>query len=301
MQTPTYLNPGDKIAIVAPARKISMEELQPAVDMLTSWGYEVVFGDNLFNEFNQYSGSDEERTLDFQNALDADDIKAIICARGGYGTLRIIDKLDFTKFINNPKWIIGYSDVTVLHSHINKNYSIETLHATMPVNFPKDGSINQSLASLQIALQGESLSYCIENHALNRNGITSGKLCGGNLSILYALTASVSDIDTKDKILFIEDLDEYLYHIDRMMLNLKRSGKLANLAGLIVGGMSEMRDNTIPFGMTAEEIIIEAVAEYDYPVCFNFPAGHISDNNALIMGRNVYLNVADSVVLKFDI
>ncbi len=301
MQTPTYLNPGDKIAIVAPARKISMEELQPAVDVLTSWGYEVVFGDNLFNEFNQYSGSDEERALDFQNALDADDIKAIICARGGYGTLRIIDKLDFTKFINNPKWIIGYSDVTVLHSHINKNYSIETLHATMPVNFPKDGSINQSLASLQIALQGESLSYCIENHALNRNGITSGKLCGGNLSILYALTASVSDIDTKDKILFIEDLDEYLYHIDRMMLNLKRSGKLANLAGLIVGGMSEMRDNTIPFGMTAEEIIIEAVAEYDYPVCFNFPAGHISDNNALIMGRNVYLNVADSVVLKFDI
>ncbi len=301
MQTPTYLNPGDKIAIVAPARKISMEELQPAVDVLTSWGYEVVFGDNLFNEFNQYSGSDEERTLDFQNALDADDIKAIICARGGYGTLRIIDKLDFTKFINNPKWIIGYSDVTVLHSHINKNYSIETLHATMPVNFPKDGSINQSLASLQIALQGKSLSYCIENHALNRNGITSGKLCGGNLSILYALTASVSDIDTKDKILFIEDLDEYLYHIDRMMLNLKRSGKLANLAGLIVGGMSEMRDNTIPFGMTAEEIIIEAVAEYDYPVCFNFPAGHISDNNALIMGRNVYLNVADSVVLKFDI
>ncbi len=301
MKSPPYLKPGDKIAIVAPARKISREELQPAVDMLKSWGYEVVFGANLFKEANQFSGSDEERALDFQYALDAADIKAILCARGGYGALRIIDNLDFTTFVKHPKWIIGYSDVTVLHSHIHKNYAIETLHATMPINFPKDGAINDSLSSLRKAIYGEALNYEIKKHPFNRKGVAKGELCGGNLSILYALSASVSDINTDGKILFIEDLDEYLYHIDRMMLNLKRSGKLSNLAGLIVGGMSEMRDNTIPFGKTAEEIIAEAVAEYNYPVCFDFPAGHISNNNALIMGRNVYLNVDDTVVLNFDL
>ncbi len=300
MQTPSYLKSGDKIAIVAPARKTSREELKPAVDVLNSWGYEVVFGDNLFKELNQFSGSDEERAFDFQKALDADDIKAILIARGGYGILRIIDKLDFTKFVKNPKWIIGYSDVTIFHSHINKNYSIDTLHATMPLNFPVDGSINQSLNTLHTALKGESLSYEIEKHSLNRKGSAKGELCGGNLSILYALSASVSDINTDGKILFIEDLDEYLYHIDRMMLNLKRSGKLDKLAGLIVGGMSEMRDNTVPFGKTAVEIIAETVAEYNYPVCFNFPAGHTSENYALIMGRNVRLTVDDTVVLKFD-
>ena len=301
MQTPPYLKSGDKIAIVAPARKISMEELKPAANVLNSWGYECVFGDNLFKELNQYSGTDEERTSDFQKALDNDNIKAILCARGGYGVLRIIDKLDFTKFITNPKWIIGYSDVTVFHSHINKNFAIETLHATMPINFPKDGTLNQSLITLHKALKGDPLSYEIKKHGLNRKGVASGELCGGNLSILYALSASVSDIDTKGKILFIEDLDEYLYHIDRMILSLKRSGKLNNLAGLVVGGMSEMRDNTIPFGKTAEEIIAEAIAEYDYPVCFNFPAGHIQENYALIVGRKVHLSVGDTVVLNFDI
>lgn len=285
---PEFLKKGDKIGIVACARKISKEELQPAIDIFQNWGLEVVLGKNIFNADNQFSGTDEERAADLQNMLNDTSIKAVISARGGYGTVRIIDKLDFSTFKKHPKWIIGYSDITVLHSHIH-NMGIQTLHATMPINFKVN---EEATETLRKALFGEEIHYSFESHALNKNGKAEGILVGGNLSLLYALCGSNSDIDTKRKILFIEDLDEYLYHIDRMMMNLKRSGKLSELAGLIVGGMSDMKDNAIPFGKTAEAIILDAVKEYKYPVCFHFPCGHIDRNLAIILGRKVELEVA---------
>ncbi len=295
MTTPSYLKKGDKIGIVACARIISQEDLQPAVDILRSWGLEVVLSKNLFNTSHQYAGTDSERAEDLQNMMDDTSIKAVISARGGYGTIRIIDRLDFTLFKTHPKWIIGYSDITVLHSHLH-HLGIETIHATMPINFGKN---KESTDSLRKALFGESVNYETETHLLNRNGNAEGELIGGNLSLLYALSGSVSDLDTKEKILFIEDLDESLYHIDRMMMNLKRSGKLSDLAGLVVGSMTEMKDNTIPFGKTAEEIIADAVNEYSYPVCFNFPAGHIDRNMAIYFGRKVKLSIGEKTTLAF--
>lgn len=300
MQSPPKLKSGDKIAIIATARKISTEDIKPAVEILQKWGFETVFGRNLFREDNQFAGNDKERAEDLQWALDDESIKAILCARGGYGTVKIIDKIDFSKFTQKPKWVIGYSDVTVLHSHIHKNFEIETLHACMPINFPKNMEENESLTSMRKALTEDKISYEFITHPLNREGQSEGILVGGNLSILYSLSATNSDINTDGKILFIEDLDEYLYHIDRMMMNLKRSDKLANLAGLVVGGMSDMNDNTIAYGKTAEEIIKEAVQEYTYPVCFGFDAGHISDNKAIILGRSVKLSVNKTVKLEFS-
>lgn len=301
MLSPPKLNPDDKIAIIATARKISQEELKPAIEIIERWGFETVLGRNLYRTYNQFSGTDKERTEDLQWALNDESIKAVLIARGGYGTVKIIDNIDFTKFIDKPKWILGYSDVTVLHSHIHKNFNIETLHTIMPVNFPQSFEENESLMSLHNALISNNLNYQIPSNPLNRTGDTEGVLTGGNLSILYSLSATESDINTDGKILFIEDLDEYLYHIDRMMMNMKRSGKLNNLAGLIVGGMSKMNDNTIPYGKTAEEIIYEAVKEYNYPVCFGFPAGHIPDNRALILGRNIKLSVQEQEVkIIFD-
>ena len=291
---PPYLQKGDTVAIVASARKISLEELQPAIDIINSWGLKVVLPKNVFCIDNQFAGTDDERAADMQWALDEENVKAVICARGGYGTVRIIDKLDFTNFIKHPKWIVGYSDITALHQHINQNFSIASLHATMPINFPKNEEATQSLLK---ALFGERLTYTVPSHVLNRTGEASGELIGGNLSLIYALCGSKSDIDTKGKILFIEDLDEYLYHIDRMMMNLKRSGKLQYLTGLIVGGMSDMKDNTVPFGKTAEEIILDAVKEYNFPVCFDFPAGHIDRNLAIYFNKNTTLSINKSITI----
>lgn len=289
MEKPPYLNKGDKIIIVSTARKISKDEIQYAIDEFESWGLEVVFGVNLFEEDHQFSGTQQQRLADFQNALDDESIKAIICARGGYGTVQLIDELDFSQFIKSPKWIVGYSDVTVLHNHINQNFQIETLHATMPINFPANSK--ESILSLNEALFGGALAYNFEYSKKNIKGKATGGIVGGNLSIIYSLIGTSSQINTKGKILFIEDLDEYLYHIDRMMQNLKRAGMLSEITGLIVGGMGDMNDNAIPFGKTAEEIILENVSEYSYPVCFNFPAGHIKNNQAVIMGRDVELEV----------
>jgi muramoyltetrapeptide carboxypeptidase len=296
MTTPPYLKKGHKIGIVAPARKISKEEIQLAIDTFEKWGLEVVLGKNLFGSDNQYSGSDAQRAEDLQKMLDDASVRAVISARGGYGTLRIIDTLNFKQFQEKPKWIIGYSDITVLHSHIHQNFEIETLHATMPINFHKD---EESVKTLKQALFGEKLSYTINSQPLNRKGKTEEILAGGNLSLLYALKGSKSGISTSGKILFIEDLDEHLYHIDRMMISIKRAGKLSHLAGLIVGGISDMKDNAVPFGKTAEQIIADAVKEYDYPVCFGFPAGHEAKNVALTLGRKVKLNVGENVTLLF--
>ncbi len=295
MITPAYLRKGDKIAIVACARKVSKEELQPAIAIFKNWGLEIILGKNLFQSQDQFAGTDEERTQDLQTMLDDTSVKAIICARGGYGILRIIDQLNFDQFKKHPKWMVGFSDVTVLHSHIH-NLQIETLHAKMLIDFTKNETSSESL---RLALFGQLVSHTAPPHILNRTGTTKGELVGGNLSLLYALTGSVSDIDTRGKILFIEDLDEYLYHIDRMMLGLKRSGKLNHLAGLVVGGMSDMKDNKVPFGKNAEEIITDAVKEFNYPVCFHFPAGHVDQNLAIYLGRNVRLEVGEQTKLLF--
>ena len=301
MITPPFLKSGDTVAIVAPGRKVSPAEMEPAIRQLRSWGLKVITGPHLFGQQDQYSGKDEERAADLQLMLDDETVRAIICARGGYGTVRIVDRLDFGLFSKNPKWIVGYSDITVLHSHVNRQTGVETLHATMPINFPADGSENESTQSLHEALCGKVPEYETGPYPLNRIGKAKGILTGGNLSILYALNGTPSDMNTDGKILFIEDLDEYLYHIDRMMMTLKRSGKLNNLAGMIVGGMSKMNDNTVPFGKTAEEIIAETVSGYGFPLCFGFPAGHLEQNMSLIMGRNISMDVQPhKVTLAFD-
>ena len=298
MNQPEYLHIGDKIGIVASARKISSLELKEAIEIFKHWGLESILGENIFNEHYQFAGTDDERLHDLQKMLDDDQIKAIIFARGGYGTIRILDNIDWTAFIKKPKWLIGFSDITVIHSFVTQNLSTETIHAIMPLNF--DTATKDSIISLRKTLFGDSISHEIDSHPLNRKGSAKAAVIGGNLSMLHTLSGSNADINTDGKILFIEDLDEYLYHIDRMMINLKRNGKLKNLAGLIVGGMTIMNDNTIPFGKNACEIIHEHTAEFDYPICFDFPAGHFPDNRALILGRNASLNVEEKVSLVFD-
>lgn len=285
MTCPPFLNKGDKVGIVAPARKISKDELGPSLDIIRNYGLDAVCSNNLFSEDNQFAGSDKTRTMELQQMLDDVSVKAIMFARGGYGSVRIIDKLDFSKFIANPKWLIGYSDITVFHGHVVRNFGIQTLHASMPINFAEN--TKPALDSLFDVLYGKLPDYEFEQHPLNRPGTAEGILTGGNLSVLYSLLGSRSFPETDGKILFLEDLDEYLYHIDRMMMGLKRAGKLTNLAGLLIGGMTDMNDNAVPFGKTAGEIVRDAVDEYGYPVCFGFPAGHIADNRTLIMGGKV--------------
>ena len=293
MIIPPKLNKGDTIAIISTARKITYEELNPAIKVLESWGFKVVLGSNLFEVDNQFSGTIQQRTADLKSMIDDNSIKAILCARGGYGTVQIIDNVDFSNLKNNPKWIIGYSDVTVLHSHLN-TLGIASLHATMPINF--ETNTNESLDSLKNSLFGNEKSIECKAHPFNRFGKIEAEIVGGNLSILYSLLGSDSDIDLDGKILFIEDLDEYLYHIDRMMINLKRNGNFAKLKGLIVGGMSAMNDNAIPFGKTAEAIILEHTKEYDFPVCFGFPAGHQDDNRGIQLGIKSMLEINENGV-----
>ena len=289
------LQKGDKIRIIAPARKIAQEELVYSVQFLQKQGYVVDFGKNLFNQYHQFSGTDEERVFDFQEALDDDTVKVIWIARGGYGSVRVVDDLDFSKFKKTPKWICGYSDVTVFHAFINNVINQVSLHATMPINIQGAKNEIYSLKTMLSVLQTGKANYSIiTSHPLNRIGIANGKLCGGNLSVLSSINGSFSDVHTDGKILFIEDVDEYLYHIDRIMMCLKRAGKLTNLLALVVGGMSNMHDNTISYGKKAEEIIYEHVAEYDYPVCFNFPAGHIAENRTLILGGETHIEVSEN-------
>lgn len=289
MVTPPFLKYGDKVGLVATARKISAKELDDGVALLKSWGLVPVLGKTIGLEDNQYAGTDAQRAQDLQEMLDNTEIKAIWCARGGYGTVRIVDQLDFYKFVKYPKWIVGYSDVTVLHSHLHK-IGFKTIHGTMPVSLEDNTAFAK--ASLKKSLFGEkpNFSYNTTNK-LNRAGTAKGKLIGGNLSILYSLCGSSSGLDTAGNILFIEDLDEYLYHIDRMILNLKRNGMLDHCAGMVVGGMTKMHDNRIPFGKTAQEIVMDAVKECDFPVAFDFPAGHVDDNRALILGSTITLEV----------
>ena len=297
MIIPEKLVVGDKISIISTARKITKEELIPALKALESWGLKVVLGTNLFKEDDQFSGTIEQRTNDLQSMIDDNSIKAILCARGGYGTVQIIDAINFNNLKNNSKWIVGYSDVTVLHSHLN-NLGIASLHASMPINF--ESNTNESLLSLKNTLFGNLNNVECKAHPLNKFGKIEGDIVGGNLSILYSLSGSQSDINTASKILFIEDLDEYLYHIDRMMMSLKRNGMLGKLKGLIVGGMSDMNDNSISFGKTAEQIILDHTKDYDFPICFGFPAGHLSDNRSIRFGTNSVLEINKNGVSLFQ-
>ena len=297
MIRPNYLKEGATVAIVSTARRISKKELIPAITILKKRGLKVVLGTSIGAEDHQFAGNDELRTSDFQTMLDHPEIDAIWCSRGGYGTVRIIDQLDFSNFKNHPKWIIGYSDITVLHAHLHQ-LGIETLHAQMPlfIETKSDVTIN----SIKETLFGEKYEIIIPSEKNNINGIASGQLIGGNLSILYSLCGSPSALNTKGKILFIEDLDEYLYHIDRMLQNLLRNDYFEGLEGLIVGGMTQMHDNDIPFGKNAEEMILDICSEYDFPIAFDFPAGHLKDNRALILGRKADLMVnKNGVTLSF--
>jgi muramoyltetrapeptide carboxypeptidase len=293
---PPYLKAGDTIAITATARKVSPAEIGPAVALFSSWGLNVKLAEGLFSEHNQFAGDEPTRTKALQLLMDDPSVQAIICARGGYGTVRIIDSLDFTGFMQSPKWLIGFSDVTVLHSHMFTHFRVPTIHSIMAFGVQQHMADADSIEALRKTIFGERNSYRTDPHALNRTGTVSAPLTGGNLSVLYSLLGSDSDIDTNGKILFLEDLDEYVYHIDRMMMNIKRNGKLSGLAGLVVGGMNDMKDNAIPFGKTAEEIIAEHVAEFTFPVAFGFPAGHEKKNLALVFGETYNLSVNETSV-----
>ncbi len=291
IQLPPFLQCGDTIGITCPSGYVSAERVHYAVHVLQRWGYRVQIGKTVGSEHFYFSGTDEVRRADLQAMLDNPEIAAILMGRGGYGMSRIIDDLDFTSFYRQPKWICGFSDITLLHSHIHTNYNIATLHSPMCGAFSPATEHTDFLLSLKRALEGKPAIYQTPVSPFNRHGKATGILTGGNLAMLAHATGSVSEIDTRDKILFIEDIGEYLYNADRMLLNLKRARKLEKPAGLIIGGFTEMQDTERPFGQTIEQIIAEKVAEYDYPVCFGFPAGHQDINYTLMQGAMHELTV----------
>ena len=295
MQAP-FLKAGDTIAIVATARHVDEKIILPAVKTFESWGLKVVLSASIYEKKDALAGNDQTRSKAFQNLLDDDSIKAIIGARGGYGTVRMIDSLDFSHFSKNPKWICGFSDLTVLHSHIQNNYAIQTIHSCIPVTMGKDA---RSDSSLKDTLFGSSISYSFPEHLLNSNINCDGIVVGGNLSVLYSILGSKSDMDWSDKILFIEDIGEYYYHIDRMMQALKRADKLKNIKALLVGGMTKMNENDAPFAFnkTCEEIISEAVSDYKYPIFFNFPSGHQNENLAIKLGCEAQIIIQGNTIL----
>ncbi len=294
MKIPPFLKPGDKIRIVSPAGKIEENEVLPAVKWLIEQGFEVELGKHVFARHFQYAGTDRERLEDVQAALDDADTSAIICSRGGYGTVRIIDKLNFSGFLQKPKWVVGFSDITVLHSCL-QHLEIATIHGAMPrYFFDEKGQVSESLESMMNLLTGKEAEYIIPSNVSNRPGIAAGEITGGNFSIVSSLQGTQYEIDTSGKILFLEDLDEYLYHTDRMVNQLKLAGKLDNLSALIIGDFTDMKDNESPFGKTVHEIMLEAVVEFDYPVCFGFPAGHNKKNLALAFGKTWELNISQN-------
>ena len=285
-----FLKQGSKIVIAAPARMVTREEMQFAINWLKEKGFVPVYDNRLFAQHYIFAGDDNFRAAVFQQYLDDEDIEAIWIARGGYGSIRIIDKLNFTKFQKHPKWIIGFSDGTVLHGKLNR-LGVPSLHAAMP--FFYENKTPEAKHALFDALLGKPLRYEFPYHPLNKNGVMEGEIVGGNLSVLYGMMGSNTFPELNGKILFIEEVDEYIYHIDRMMHALKRAGQLENLRGLIIGGLTQIHDNSHPFGMTAEQVIAEAVAEYNYPLCFGFPAGHFDDNRPLFFGQKSRIEVTE--------
>ncbi|MCW3078997.1 LD-carboxypeptidase [Segetibacter sp.] len=293
---PPYLKKGDTIGIVCPAGFMPVEKIQTCISVLMEWGYKVKAGATAGSQFNYFSGTDEQRLHDLQQMMDDDSVQAILCARGGYGVGRIIDQLSFKKFKKNPKWIVGFSDITVLHSHIYNRFKIASLHAPMAAAFNNEEYKNEYVQSLKQALEGEKTKYTCAITPYNNIGNATAKLVGGNLSLLSHLIGTRSDVDTDGKLLFIEEVGEYIYNIDRMLYQLKRNGKFNKLAGLIIGGFSETKDTTIPFGKDVYEVIYEMVKDYKYPVCFQFPVGHIKENYALKIGVEYALHVGQKKV-----
>lgn len=294
---PPYLKPGDCIGITSPAGYITQPELEPAIQQIKSWGYTIKTGNTIGRRDNTFGGTDTERAADFQQMLDDDRIKAILCARGGYGCVRIIDRLKWDKFRQKPKWIIGFSDVTVIHAHLNRQLQTASIHSKMCNSFPAvwaqaDAVQAATILSIRDVLQGQKMQYTAPVNASNRAGVARGELIGGNLKCLESVAGSLSSPDTAGKILFVEDTGEYLYSIDRMFWNLQRSGKLDRLAALIVGGFRIKADDPgEEFGRTLEEIVIDKVKKYSYPVCFDFPVGHQKNNFALKCGFRHQLTV----------
>jgi len=298
IKTPPYLLKGDAIGLVCPAGYMALEKVQTCITTLQEWGYNVKIGKTIGGGSSSYfSGTDEERLTDFQQMLDDDEVKAVLCARGGYGMSRIIDKINFKKFKLQPKWIIGYSDITVLHAHLYSNYYISSMHAPMAGAFNDEEFNNEYVLSVKNTMEGKKIKYSCVAHELNKKGEAIGELIGGNLALLAHLVGTDSDSKTRGRILFLEDTGEYLYNIDRMLLQLKRSGKLSKLAGLIIGGFTDIKDTERPFGKTTYEIINDAVKEYEYPVCFGFPVSHEKENYALKIGVGYKLKVGKSKVL----
>lgn len=293
---PPYLKAGDTVAIVAPSGilKNRNDEVARAKKLLESWNLNVVIGDNVFKKDNHFAGTDAERCEDFQKALDDKSIKAIWSARGGYGTVRILDKLDYSKFLKQPKWIIGYSDITALHSQLH-TIGVETIHAIMCVSLPKDlNEIEKSIETFKSAIFGQPLAYTLKGSKYNRTGSAKGQLVGGNLTILHTMLGSNTSIDVDGKILFIEEIGEYKYHIDRMLQSMKRAGYFDNCKGVVVGDMTKLRKNTTLWGSSVEQLIIDALQDYNFPIAFNMPAGHEDDNRAMILGRTIQLDVNSS-------
>ncbi|WP_353777277.1 LD-carboxypeptidase [Winogradskyella sp. 3972H.M.0a.05] len=300
---PPYLKAGDTVAIVAPSGILinREDEVDQAKALLKSWGLNVVVGQHVFKQNNHFAGTDDERCEDLQNAMDDTTISAVWCARGGYGTVRILDKIDYTKFKEKPKWLIGYSDITALHNQLH-NEGFESIHALMCTSLTKDLSkIKPAIDTFKDALFGASLSYTLEGSTLNKSGTVSGQLVGGNLTLLHTMLGSDTSIDTSGKILFIEEIGEYKYHVDRMLQTLKRAGYFDNCKGVLVGDFTKMKkNNTALWGSSIEQLIVDALSEYDFPIAFNMPAGHERDNRAMILGREVELKSGkDQSILTF--
>lgn len=294
MLFPPYLKKGDTIGIICPSGYMPLDKATTCINTLQLWGYNVVVGKTVGNQFNYFSATDEERLHDLQQMLDDVNVKAILCARGGYGLSRIIDKINFTQFKKNPKWIIGYSDVTLLLSHINRNYNITTLHSPMAAAFNDDGFKNEYVQSLHKALKGTKAKYSCNSHELNKLGKATAQLVGGNLCMIVHSLATKSCYKTTNKILFIEDVGEYIYNIDRMLWQLQRAHFFKNIVGVVVGSFTDMKDTTIPFGKSINETIAEHFSPLNIPVAFNFPVGHQTENYALKVGATYTLTVAKS-------
>lgn len=303
LKQPPYLKAGDTVAIVAPSGilKNRTDEVQQAQKLLKSWGLHSIIGDHVFNKANHFAGTDDERCEDLQKVLDDPKIRAIWCARGGYGMVRILDKLDWSSFKEKPKWIIGYSDITALHNDIH-NLGFESIHAMMCTSLQDDlNSIEVTVSTFKDAVFGNSLSYILEGSEYNKTGNSSGQLVGGNLTILHTMLGSKSSIDVAGKILFIEEIGEYKYHIDRILQSLKRAGYFNDCKGVVVGQMTKLRKNTTLWGTSIEQLILDALSDYNFPIAFNMPAGHEKENRALILGRNIELIVTkDQSKLIFD-
>ncbi len=300
---PEPLKSGDTISILAPSGVLNNfdNKITKAIDIFKSWGLNVVLGNHIYDKNGHFAGTDKNREKDFQKALDNKNIKAIWCARGGYGAVRIIDKLNFDNYLKNPKWIIGFSDITVIHNKLNFLNS-ESIHAMMITGFEDIGQNNDSLSKLKNVLFGDSLSYSIASNKNNKTGKSEGIIVGGNLTLIQSTIGSKTELKMKDKILFIEEIGEYAYHIDRMLYSLKRAGYFENCKGLIVGQISDVKKNTTDFGKSINELILDVLDEYNFPVLFDFPAGHEKTNFPIILGRKVILDVSksDSKVIFYN-